>query len=396
MNRISKIIALVALLASCTAEELRSVADSFGDQFPRPSYIDELFRQIGNNVPSDLNPSDGWILMQALPAVGREDRHAESEFWAPVAEQCAPADEHDGDVMSDIADQAADTRVVIINEAHDRPQHREFTKTLATRLAPLGYTHFAAEAFEPDTLVNDEFPYARTNFGNYVNEPVFGSLVRTAKELGLELVAYDVNVGDSEWDLDLVEAINRREERQATRLAEVVGELPESGRILIHAGYTHAAEVPIMGPDRNPLEWMAARLKRLTGINPLTIDQTDCLSDSDRIQLAGPSPRHVNGQYDVMVAHPALTFADGRPEWRSEGAITNVAIPNGLISQTARTIVEARYVDEPMDAVPVDRVMLWPGESIPLLLPAASYMVVGYPEGSAEQLATRIDIDPDL
>ena len=194
--------------------------------------------------------------------------------------------------MSTIANLAADTRVVIINEAHDRPHHREFTRKLAARLAPLGYTHFAAEAFEPDALVNDESPYARTSFGNYVNEPAFGSLVRTARELGLVLVAYDANVGDSERDLDLVEAINRREERQASRLAEIIADMHESERILIHAGYTHAAEVPVIGPDGNPLEWMAARVKRRTGIDPLTIDQTACSSDSDRIQLAGPSPRH--------------------------------------------------------------------------------------------------------
>ena len=60
-------------------------------------------------------------------------------------------------------------------------------------IAPLGYTHFAAEAFDPDTFANDAFRYARTNFGTYVNEPVFGSLVRTAKDLGLELVAHDAN-----------------------------------------------------------------------------------------------------------------------------------------------------------------------------------------------------------
>ena len=48
--------------------------------------------------------------------------------------------------MRKIVDLAADTRIVIINEAHDRPQHREFIRRLATRLAPLGYTHFAGES----------------------------------------------------------------------------------------------------------------------------------------------------------------------------------------------------------------------------------------------------------
>ena len=362
----------------------------------RPDYIDEMFHQVGTNEFSFPLSREGWLHIQRLPAVGREDRHAEVGNWGVVAELCEPADEHGGDVMSTIVKLAAETRIVIINEAHDRPHHRDFTRRVATWIAPLGYTHFAAEAFEPDTLINDESPYARTNFGNYVNEPAFGSLVRTARELGLVLVAYDANVGDSERELDLVDAINRREERQASRLAEILAEMPESERILIHAGYTHAAEVPIRGPDGNPLDWMAARLKRRTGIDPLTIDQTDCMSDSDRIQLSAPSPRHAAGQYDLMAAHPALTFADGRPEWRAEGAIARVAIPGGLVSQSARTIVEARYAGEPIDAVPIDRVMLWPGESLPLLLPAGSYLVVGFHEGSDEHASTRIDIDTHL
>ena len=143
--------------------------------------------------------------------------------------------------------------------------------------------------------------------------------------------------------LDPFERTSLREERQASRLAEVIANLAESERILIHVGYSHAAEVPIMGFGGNPLEWMAARLKQRTGIDPLTIDQTDCLSDSDRIQFAAASPRHADGQHDLLVAHPALKFVDGRPEWRAAGPVNQVAIPGGLVSESARTIVEARY-----------------------------------------------------
>ena len=326
--------------------------------------------------------------MQTLPAVGREDRQSNVEGRWIVAGQCEPATAHDGDVLGVIADHAADTRIVIVNEAHDRPHHREFSRRLAIRLAPLGYTHFAIEALDPDKFTTDVLPYAHTNFGTYVNEPVFGSLVRTAKDLGLVLVAYDSSISDSEAALDAFERTSLREERQESRLAEVIADLPESERILIHVGYSHAAEVPIWGFGGNQIEWMAARLKQSTGIDPLTIDQTDCLSDSDRIQFAAASPRHADGQHDLVVAHPALKFLNGRPEWCAEGQISQVAIPRGFVNQRARTIVEARYVDEPMDAVPIDRVMLWPGETIPLLLPVGYYWFVGFHEGSDEQLST--------
>ena len=365
------------------------------DQLARPDYIDELFRRVSPNEPSDLLSREGQIHMQTLPAVGREDRHEDVVGTWIVAGQCEPADEREGDVISTIAGLAANTRIVVINEAHDRPHHREFTRKLATRLAPLGYTHFAAEAFDPDPVENDQLPYARTNLGTYVNEPVFGSLVRTAKDLGLVLVAYDARISAAEADLEASERVRRREERQSKRLAEVFAELSESDRLVIHVGYSHAAEVPIQGFDGNALEWMTARLKRLTGIDPLTINQTDCMTDSGSIQLTAPSPRHVEGQYDLVVAHPDLFFADGRPGWRVEGAVAKVEIPSSLISRSTRTIVEARFIDEPLDAVPVDRVMLWPGESIPLLLPAGSYLVVGFHEGSDDLTSTTIHVSPE-
>lgn len=363
------------------------------DQDARPDYVDELFQEVGFTDPADpMSRGEWWFHMQRLTAVGREDRHAEVQGWPVIARQCEPTNERNPDVLNVISDLAANTRIVIVNEAHDRPHHREFTRRLATRLAPLGFTHFAAEALDPDTFTSGAFTYALTNFGTYINEPVFGSLVRTAKNLGLVIVAYDSSFSDAESVLDPFERTSLREERQASRLAEVIANLAESERILIHVGYSHAAEVPIMGFGGNPLEWMAARLKQRTGIDPLTIDQTDCLSDSDRIQFAAASPRHADGQHDLLVAHPALKFVDGRPEWRAAGPVNQVAIPGGLVSESARTIVEARYLDEPMDAVPIDRVMLWPGESIPLLLPVGSYWIVSFHEGSNEQQSIRIDV----
>ena len=345
--------------------------------------------------PADLLSRDGQIHMQTLVAVGREDIHAEVEGRWIVAGQCEPADEWEGDVIGTIAGLAADTRIVVINEAHDRSHHREFTRKLAARLAPLGYSHYAAEAFDPAALEIGQLPYARTNLGTYVNEPVFGSLVRTVKDLGLVLVAYDAGISDAEAELEASERVRRREERQSERLAAVFAELPESDRLLIHVGYSHAAEVPIRGFDGNPLEWMTARLKRLTGIDPLTIDQTDCVSDSGSVQLTAPSPRHVEGQYDLVVAHPELSFADGRPQWRAAGAVAKVEVPGGLISRSARTIVEARFSDEPLDAVPIDRVMLWPGESLPLLLPAGSYLIAGFAEGSDDLESITTHVSPE-
>ena len=189
MKRACSLIICIVLMTACTAGDPGSVLDTSGGSFARPDYIDEMFRRVSLGDPTDLyadlNSREGQFHMQTLPAVGREDLHADVEGWSPVAGQCYATNEPGDDVMSTIAGLAADTRIVIVNEAHDRPHHRDFTRRLATTIAPLGYTHFAAEAFDPDTFANDAIPYARTNWGMYINEPVFGSLVRTAKQLGL-------------------------------------------------------------------------------------------------------------------------------------------------------------------------------------------------------------------
>lgn len=155
-------IAFGLLTALAAAHESSGEPVTSEDQLTRPAYIDELFRRVSHTEPSDLLSREGQVHMQTLPAVGREDRHAEVEGRWIAAGQCNPVGDEEGDVIGAIVSQAANTRIVIINEAHDRPHHREFTRGLATRLAPLGYTHFAAEAFNPDTLENNKrLPFAR-------------------------------------------------------------------------------------------------------------------------------------------------------------------------------------------------------------------------------------------
>ena len=377
-------------------DERGMVLDDGADALPRPVYIDDLFRTVNIAEPTNLMSMEGQRHMQALPAVGREDIHSNVDGWLVVAGPCAPADDHGRADLSTIAGLASDTRILIVNEAHDRPHHREFIRRLAMRVAPLGYTHFAAEAFFPTVMESEQPHYALTNYGYYVNEPIFGRLVRTVIELGMKLVPYDQGLSDGEESLEFAERVDRREERQALRLTEVMDSLPDDGRMLIHVGYAHASEVPITRSDGNSIEWMAARLKRRTGIDPLTIDQTDCLSGSPAIELSGIEPWHADGQFDLVVAHPELEFRDSRPTWRIDQGAVKVDVPTGIVSESGRTIVEARYRDDPIDAVPIDRVMVWPGESVPLLLPAGSYSIVGFHEDSDRQPSIFIEVDPHI
>lgn len=142
---------------------------------------------------------------------------------------------------------------------------------------------------------------------------------------------------------------------------------------------------------RTEMPWMAARLKAKTGIDPLTIDQTECESPSETPSLAKLEDRMPPGAFDLVVAHPRKTFERGRPTWRLASGAQLVDLPAQLADRTARMIVEARFADEPADAVPVDRLLLWPGESIPLVLPPGEFRVSAYEEG----LARRDELSSD-
>jgi hypothetical protein len=123
---------------------------------------------------------------------------------------------------------------------------------------------------------------------------------------------------------------------------------------------------------------MASRLKEASGIDPLTIDQTTFQSPIDRpvvCALASDADKKRALAVDVTVALPKPVIRRGRPEWRRTLGQVDVEVPAQLRPSGASIIVEARYSDEPPDAVAADRILLGPDEDIPLLLKPGKYRV---------------------
>lgn len=329
----------------------------------------------------DAGRSAGSVYMQLLTMVGREDLNARVTDWPVRALPCTEPQQIGKDVLAEIQDRALQTRVVIINEAHDQPHHRHFIRQVATSLWESGYRVYAAETFSPFIEKSQLVPYTRINDGYYSNEPVFGALVREVKRLGYRLAPYEHSESASDTSLSQHERAMIREEGQAENLARIVAGLGENERLLVHVGYSHAAEVPIWSFGEKNLAWMAVRFKEKTGIDPLTIDQTTCISGQDSIQVFKDAGRTLPGQFDIQIAHPAIEFEEGRPIWRQKLGAKPVDIPQLLLDPDARVIVEARPHGEPLDAVPSDRVLLWPGETLPLLLAPGTYDIVSFREG---------------
>jgi len=348
---------------------------------PNPDHIDRLFSNIAPGPPEETRSMAAQRHMQTLPAVGREDLLAAIKGPRPAAAACRRAETADANPLDAIERLAGETRLVIVNEAHDRPSHREFIRQIAKRLSNVGYSAFAAETFGPRIGASPSVPYAKIEDGYYSNEPVFGNLIRTVKGLGYELHAYE-HRGPSDDSKGQWERANAREEGQAENLMLVLSQMQDHERLLVHVGYSHASEVPIPSFEGKSLGWMAARLKAKSGIDPLTIDNTDCLSNSMAPELSKDSHKHEQGQFDLVVGHPELQFTNGRPIYRLMDGHQLVDLPDAMLNGHQRVIVEVRRYDEPLDAVPVDRLLLRPGESLPLVLPDGKFRISSYEEGA--------------
>ena len=347
---------------------------------PIPDHIVRLFSDIAAHSPEETRSRAAQRHMQTVPAVGRDDLLAAVTGPRPGAVTCGRAETADANPLDEIERLARETRLVIVNEAHDRPSHREFIRQIAIRLSNVGYTVFAAETFGPHIGASPSKPFAKISDGYYSNEPVFGNLIRTVKGLGYELRAYE-HRGPYDDSRGQWKRADAREEGQAENLMRVLSRMQDDDRLLVHAGYSHASEVPIPSFEGKSLRWMAARLKAKSGLDPLTIDNTACLSSSMNPELSQHSHRHQQGQFDLVVGHPKLKIAGGRPTYRLIDGHHLVDLPDALLNDHRRIIIEVRRYDEPYDAVPVDRLMLRPGESLPLVLPDGKFRLSSYEEG---------------
>ncbi len=222
---------------------------------------------------------------------------------------------------------AKNRRVIMINEAFSKPLHRAFTLSLLEDLYRQGFHYLAMEML--DNFSNHTLDKVTMHTGYYAGEPVASELIRQALSIGYTLVSYeDTAAGDH--------TASQRDSIQAANIYAVIQQ-DSTAKILVHASYEHISKKP----GANGYIPMALAFRRMSGIDPLTIDQTDMTEESNfaygrviyqayiaRFPLTEPSIALVDGNpinvtdkdlYDLCVIHPPTTYKDGRPEWLSLG-----------------------------------------------------------------------------
>lgn len=192
----------------------------------------------------------------SFPLKGRspsEVRIPETSEWKSV------------DAVNEILKLAADRHIVLINEAHHDAHTRELTLSLLPRLRKLGFNYFAAEALtNTDTgLMHRGYPI-KDSGTEYLQEPLYGEIVREAIRLGFTVVSYDSSDSDPQ----------ERENQEADNLYQKVFSKDPNARLFVHAGYAHIDKKSGRLGSVRP---MAMHLQTLTGFDALSIDQTEFL-----------------------------------------------------------------------------------------------------------------------
>src|SRR5574337_1833738 len=349
----------------------------------------------------ELPAADRPLAMQMFASVENElglynealrDFPLKSHVAADIALP-TPARWEAADAVDVIARQAADRRIVLINEAHHDAHTRQLTLALLPRLRELGFDHFAAEALldKDASLMNRG--YATANSGSeYLREPSYGEIIRTAIRLGFKVVSYDVDSRSTQ----------ERESGQASNLYRKVFARNPDARLFVHAGYAHIDKAKGRLGSTAP---MAMQLQQLTDIEPLSIDQTqfreqiparsgdyrqlvtDFPLDGPTVLINRETGKPWSAQpdkYDLNVLLPPAgagviesglsrsptTVHDAdldhlmlpqhirkqRPNWLTQ---RTGRVPYGISTTLCKTtfpcVVDAHYVDEPDDAIAVDR-----------------------------------------
>ncbi len=310
--------------------------------------------------------------------------------------------------LDEIVARARERRAVFINEAHHVPRHRVLTYELLRRLKPLGYRYFAAETLSAEDAELALRGYPRLDMsGYYTNEPIFAELVREALRLGYTVVPYEHDTecapsSDEPWRCQ-----NERELGQARNLFERVFRKDPQARVLVHAGYSHINENGdgAVEPSTTTLEgrsWvtMARYFRRLTGLDPLTVDQVRYMSASapKTLRIRQPSVlRRKDGiwlgppMYDLVVLHPAERVRRGRPDWVRLDARVLIAAPLKACRDVRPCLIRAFYASEDQWAVPADQVLVRDGAAPALALRPGGYRIEPLgPDGALESSVLRV------
>lgn len=283
--------------------------------------------------------------------------------------------------------------VLIINEAHNKPNHRIFINKLLIELAP-NYSLYLPETFiNNDCHFNHLMPKICKKY-TFANEPNFAKILRTAAKLGYTILPYE-HYNDSLFEFHIKDTImevvfngsasrekfifslkeynlanySKREIVQAINIKRIITKFPNK-KIIIHCGYAHGSrEAPNM----------AYFLKTLN-VKFATIDQTYFNESSKPIKYLKEYQENINLNFpytlinkkdssvvkfsklppiiaDMYIFHPPTKYVNKRPTWlRYNKSITPCQINHLFSKNTTEKNLFLVYIKGEFDALKYDAI----------------------------------------
>ena len=265
------------------------------------------------NREAYLAGPEAWMYWQAVAQYKAQagDRAGALTAWdlaATPKEKETPALDGVGpEPAADVVLREAERRrAVFLNEAHHDARHRDFTRSLLAGLRARGYRFFAAEAFDRDVAEKATAGEPPSAWGGYLGEPSFSALAAEAQRQGFVLVPYEDEGGPcSDPPEDPQFCANRRDRAMAETLKARVFDLDPRAKLVVHAGFDHVRK-----DGRGAWKTMAGEFRRLTGTDPLVVDQVELSSRGSEDR--DPAPLRAV----VSAFHPEgpviLSASDGR------------------------------------------------------------------------------------
>jgi hypothetical protein len=206
----------------------------------------------------------------------------------------------------------ANFNVILFNETHHISQHRGFLYSQLEILRDLGFSYLALEALNAkDTSVEQrKYPinkYPELTTGVYINDPVYGNLIRKAIELGFTLISYD-------------SYSSNREEEQANNILKVYDE--SHGKMVVLGGYAHISE-------KNGM--MGSFLKNKLNTDLLSISQFTRFSIDPIFPSANSSEnlfleKDSTNKYDYYLYYNTVRSKSNIPEWYKLMFCNNISL----------------------------------------------------------------------
>lgn len=312
-----------------------------------------------------------------------------------------------------ILSRAESKEAIFFNESPAHPQTRAFVLTLLQDLQEQGFTYLGLEALEREDEEINTRGYPVLNSGYYLKDPVYGDLVRQALAMGFEIFPYQSSPEEQGKALNILKKKGFRggEEKlkasalewsQAMNIARIRRK-DSQAKIIVLSSAGHIREQTLEGKKH-----MAQWFKEFTGLNPLTIDQSqmveycpeqiDPLFDKLNLKQATVYVKGVKGEevfvqkdfdpgsderfkscYDIQVFHPKTVFKNNRPDWlRMNGLRKTLPFNPDKHDMGYPCMVRAYKTGEDTAfAVPVD-VMEVVDASTPvaLVLPPGTYQLI--------------------